>query len=95
MLEIKVSRVRLLFIKHKIKTKQMFQNLLTFYYLLYIIDEENLEKQNVVATLHRMEVVLMIENILLQLIILLFTALMTVTIIAFALIIILSIVLSK
>lgn len=56
---------------------------------------ENLEKQNVVATLHRMEVVLMIENILLQLIILLFTALMAVTIIAFALIIILSIVLSK
>ena len=59
------------------------------------MNKENFEKQNVVATLHRMEVVHMIENILLQLTILLFTALISVTIIAFALIIILSIMLSK
>lgn len=46
-------------------------------------------------TLHRMEVVHMIENLYIQLIFLLFSALVAVTIIAFALIIILSIMLSK
>ena len=59
------------------------------------MNAENLDKQNVVATLHRMEVVLMIENILLQLIFLLFSALVAVSIIAFALIIALVIIMSK
>jgi len=45
--------------------------------------------------LHRMEVVLMIENYLITIIEILLTALVAVTILAFALIIVLTIVLSK
>lgn len=72
----------------------MFKNKLTFYILAYIIKSKFGEAE-CGCHLHRMEVVLMIENIYLQLIIMLFSALVVVTIIAFALIIVLSIMLSK
>ena len=72
----------------------MFKNRLTFLILPYIIKLKFGEAE-CGCHLHRMEVVHMIENLYLQLIFLLFSALVAVTIIAFAIIIVLSIMLSK
>ena len=69
--------------------------LLTFHIENYIIGQENIREQNVLATYIESEVVRMVHQVIMQILILSIYANILLTIIAFALIIALVVIISK